>query len=71
MKTSPIQSIVSSIEENNPSTSTERLPEVKFLKEKTFREINDIMLMANYQSDSVLQNVREAVLRRDVNFLRK
>ena len=29
------------------------------------------MLMANYQSDSGLQNVREAVLRRDVNFLRK
>ena len=27
--------------------------------------------MANYQSDSGLQNVREAVLRRDVNFLRK
>ena len=71
MKTSPIQSIVSSIEENNPSTSTEHLPEVKFLKVKTFKEMNDIMLMANYQSDSGFQNVREAVLRRDVNFLRK
>ena len=71
LKTSPIQSIVSSIEENNPSTSTEHLTEVKFLKIKTYKEINDIMLMANYQSDSGLQNVREAVLRRDVNFLRK
>ena len=71
LKTSPIQSIVSSIEENNPPTSTEHLLEVKFLKEKTFKEINDIMLMANYQSDSGLQNVREAVLRRDVNVLRK
>ena len=71
LKTSPIQSIVSSIEENNPSTSTEHSPEVKFLKVKTIKEINDIMLKANYQSDSGLQNVREAVLRRDVNFLRK
>ena len=71
LKTSPIQSIVSSIEENNPCTSTDHLPEVKFLKVKTIKEINDITLMANYQSDSGLQNVREAVLRRDVNFLRK
>ena len=71
LKTSPIQSIVSSIEENNPSTSPEHLPEVKFLKVKTFKEINDIMLMANYRSESGLQNVRKAVLRRDVNFLRK
>ena len=71
LKTSPIQLIVSSIEENNPSTSTERLPEVEFLKVKTLKEINDIMLMANYQSDSGLQNVREAVFRRDVSFLRK
>ena len=54
LKTSPIQSIVSSFEENSPSTSTEHLPEVKFLKVKTFEEINDIMLMANYQSDSGL-----------------
>ena len=71
LKTSPIQSIISSIEENNPSTSTEHLPEVKFPKVKTFKELNDIMLLANYQSDSGLQNVREAVLRRDVNCLRK
>ena len=63
LKISPIQSIISSIEENNPSTSTEHLPEVKFLKIKTFKEINDIMLMAIYQSDSGLQNVREAVIR--------
>ena len=71
LKASPIQSIISSIDKNNPSTSTEHLPEVKFLKVKTFKEMNDIMLMANYQSDSGLQIVREAVLRRDVNFLRK
>ena len=71
LKTSPIQSIVSSIEENNPCTSTDHFPEVKLLKVKTFKEINDITLMANYQSDSGLQNVREAVLRRDVNFRRK
>ena len=71
LKISPIQLIISSIEENNPSTSTEQLPEVKFPKVKTFKEINYIKLLANYQSDSGLQIVREAVLRRDVNCLRK
>ena len=33
--------------------------------------MNDLVLLANYQSDSGLQNVREVVLRKDVNFLRK
>ena len=33
--------------------------------------IQSVLLMANYQSDSGLQNVREAVLRRDLNFLRR
>ena len=55
LKTSPFHSIVSSIEENNPSTFTDHLPEVKFLKVKTFKDTNDIMLMANYQSDTGLQ----------------
>ena len=46
-------------------------PEVNFVKIKTFREITDVLLMANYQADRGLQNVREAVVKRDMKLLRR
>ena len=60
---------MSSVEE--ASTSAQINPEITFVKVKTFKEITDELLMANYQADRGLQNVREAVLRRDINLLRK
>ena len=47
-KTSPLQSIISSVEENASSSPVN--PEVKFIKIKTFCEISDGLLMANYQA---------------------
>ena len=65
LKTSPIQSSVTSVED--ASTSAQINPELSFVKVKTFKEITDGLLMANYQADRGLQNVREAVLRRDIS----
>ena len=68
-KTSPLQSIVSSVEE---SASSSKLNwEVKVVKVKTFRKITDGLLMANFQGDLGLQNVREAVLKRVIRLLRR
>ena len=71
LKTSPLQSIVSSIEESSSASQVNPEPEVKFVKVKTFKEITDGLLMSNYQADLKLQNVRDAVLRRDINLLSK
>ena len=49
LKTSPLQSIVSSVEE--AFTSAKINPEITFVKVKTFKEITDGLLMANYQAD--------------------
>ena len=68
-KTSPLQSIVSSVEES--SSATQITPEINFLKVKTCKEITDGLLMANYPADRGLQNVRDAVLRRDINLFRR
>ena len=68
-KPSPLQSIISSVEESASSSAVN--PEVKFIKVKTFREITDGLLMSNYQADLGLQNVREAVLKRDLKLLRR
>ena len=57
--------------EEEASTSAKINPEITFVKVKTFNEITDGLLMAIYQADRGLQNVREAVLRRDINLLRK
>ena len=71
LKTSPLQSIVSSIEESSSTPQVNPEPEVKFVKVKTFKEITDGLLMSNYQADLKLQNIRDAVLRRDINLLSK
>ena len=55
-KTSLLQSIISSVEENASSSAVN--PEYKFIKVNTFREITDGLLMSNYQADLGLQNVR-------------
>ena len=69
IQTSPLQSIISSVEE---CSLPEKLDsEIKIVPVKTFKEINDGLLMANYQADYGLQNVREAVLRRDVKLLKR
>ena len=63
LKTSPLQSIVSSVEE--ASTSVKINPEITFVKVKTFKEITDGLFMANYQAARGLQNsdqMRQAVL---------
>ena len=67
LKTPPLQSTVSSTEES--SSASQINPGVKFVKVKTYNEFTDGLLMANYQVDLRLQNVREAVLRRDIIFL--
>ena len=48
LKTSPLQSIVTSVEE--ASTSAQINPKITFVKVKTFEEITDGLLMANYQA---------------------
>ena len=54
--TSPLQSIISSVEESASSSAVN--PEVKFIKIKAFREITDGLLMSIYQADIGLQIVR-------------
>ena len=65
LKTSPLQSIVSSIE-----NESEEYP-IRELKVKTFRELHDNMLLANYASDKELQNVREDCLTLRIEVLSK
>ena len=50
LKLSPLQSIISSVEESVSSSAVN--PEVKFIKNKTFREITDELLMANLKGRS-------------------
>ena len=69
LETSPLQSIVSSITEE--SEKSDLVEEIRTIKIKTFREINEDMLIANYIADSSLQTVREAIKRRDINKLTK
>ena len=69
IQTSPLQSIISSFEECSLPENLNS--EIKIVPVKTFKEIHDGLLMANYQADYGLQNVREAVLRRDVKLLKR
>ena len=53
------------------SEKSESIAEIKTIKNKTFREVNEDMLIANYIADSSLQTVRDAIKRRDINKLTK
>ena len=47
---------------------SEKLPDINFFEQNFLKEINDIMFLVNYQSHTGLQNVREVLPRRYINF---
>ena len=58
----------SSIESEGETAHTEP---IKTLKVKTFNEIKDDLLLANYSADTSLQNLRQAILKRQPQKLSK
>ena len=60
LKTSPCQSIVSSVESEKELAKAE----IKTIKVKTYGEIKDDLLLANYSADTSLENLRKAILER-------
>ena len=67
LKTSPLQSILSSVEESSMAGIIN--PGIELVKVENYKEITDGILMDNYQADSRLRNVGDAVLTRDNNLL--
>ena len=65
-KTSPCHSIIASIESEIESSAPNQ---VKTLKIKTLREIQDDLLLANYAADKSIENLRFAIKKRDQNKL--
>ena len=57
---SPLQSIVLSVTEESELASLPTV-EIKTINIKTFREINEDLLLANHVADQGLQVVRDAI----------